>query len=235
VLATLDDVPDMLFRHREPAPVFTRQNERFADIYGFACMLLEGQAGDAKSGEVETFSLLFSMEQVFERYIAAFLVAEVMHRFGGASLYPQAKGHRFNLFRHQNEAVLRMAPDLLFVHEVAGSKKTLIVDTKWKRLTSGETSRPANDDLYQLYAYLHRYDCESAYLLYPKAANVVSRDFQALARATGDHVGTVGVRFVDLNRRLWTREGKDALASELAIIVRQGLDLARADAMEASA
>ena len=61
VLAILDDVPDLPFRHREPDPVFTRQNERFADIYGFACMLLEGQAPDARSGEVETFSLLFDM------------------------------------------------------------------------------------------------------------------------------------------------------------------------------
>jgi len=37
--------------------------------------------------------------------------------------------------------------------------------------------------------------------------------------------GTVGVRFVDLNRKLWTREGKTALADELASIVREGLDL----------
>src|SRR3954470_9298832 len=58
VLALLDDVPDLPFRHREPDPVFTRQNERFADIYAFACMLLESQAPDARSGEVETFSLL---------------------------------------------------------------------------------------------------------------------------------------------------------------------------------
>lgn len=238
VLALLDDVPDLPFRHREPDPVFTRQNERFADIYGFACMLLEGQAPDARSGEVETFSLLFDMEKVFERYIAAFIASEVMHRFSGASLYPQAKGHRFSLYRDQQEAVLRMAPDLLFVHEVAGApskKTTLIVDTKWKRLTSGEASRPANDDLYQLYAYLHRYDCQRAYLLYPKVAGVLPRDLEALARHAGDHVGTVGVRFVDLNRKLWTREGKTSLANELAVIVREGLGLTQPDTVEASA
>lgn len=234
VLALLDDVPDVPFRHREPEPVFTRQNERFADIYGFACMLLEGQAPDARIGDVETFSLLFDMEQVFERYIAAFLAAEVMHRFAGASLYPQAKGHRFSLYRDQQEAVLRMAPDLLFVHEMVGTKKTLIVDTKWKRLTSSEASRPAKDDLYQLYAYLHRYECQRAYLLYPKTGGL-PRDLHALARHAGDHVGTVGVRFVDLHRNLWTREGKTALANELAAIVREGLELAQPDVAEAYA
>ncbi|MCL0274607.1 McrC family protein, partial [Escherichia coli] len=84
VLALLDDVPDLPFRN-EPDPVFTRQNERFADIYGFACMVLEGHAPDARRGDVETFSLLFDMEQVFERYIAAFLKSEVMPRIPDAS------------------------------------------------------------------------------------------------------------------------------------------------------
>ena len=235
VLALLDDVPDLPFRHRESDPAFTRQNERFADIYGFACMLLEGQAPDARSGDLETFSLLFDMEQVFERYIAAFLASEVMHRFGNASLFPQAKGHRFSLYRDHQEPVLRMAPDLLFVHETLGLKKTLIVDTKWKRLSEEEGGRPSRSDLYQLYAYLHRYDCLRAFLLYPIAAGVLPRDLQALARHAGDHIGTVGVRFVDLNRKLWTREGKTALAHELAIMVREGLDLSDTASTEASA
>jgi 5-methylcytosine-specific restriction enzyme subunit McrC len=235
VLALLDDVPDLPFRHREPDPVFTRQNERFADIYNFACMLLEGQAPDARSGEVETFSLLFDMEQVFERYISAFFAAEVMHLFANASLFPQAKGHRFSLYRDQQEAVLRMAPDLLFVHETLGARKTLIVDTKWKRLSEEEGGRPSRSDLYQLYAYLHRYDCQRAFLLYPRAAGALPRDLQALARHAGDHVGTVGMRFVDLNRKLWTREGKTTLADELAAIVREGLEFTEAAPVEATA
>ena len=234
VLALLDDVPDRPFRQREPDPVFTRQNERFADIYGFASMLLEGQAPDARSGEVETFSLLFDMEKVFERYIAAFLASELMHRFADASLFPQAKGHRFSLYRDQHEAVLRMAPDLLFVHEIAGAKKTLIIDTKWKRLSEEDGGRPSRADLYQLYAYLHRYDCQRAYLLYPRSG-ALPRDLQALARHVGDHVGTVGVRFVELNRKLWTREGKTALGDELAVILREGLDLVATAPVGASA
>jgi 5-methylcytosine-specific restriction enzyme subunit McrC len=222
------------FRHREPDPAFTRQNERFADIFGFACMLLEGQAPDARSGEVETFSLLFDMEQVFERYVAAFLASEVMPRFADASLFPQAKGQRHNLYVDGQEKVLRMAPDLVFVHETAGAKRTLIIDTKWKRLSEEEGGRPSRADLYQLYAYLHRFDCQRAHLLYPKAAGIQTRDLNARGRNDSD-AGTVGVRFIDLNRKLWTREGRTALADELAVIVREGLDLAAAAPVEATA
>jgi 5-methylcytosine-specific restriction enzyme subunit McrC len=225
VLALLDDVPDPPFRHREPDPVFTRQNERFADIYGFACMLLEGQAPDARRGEVETFSLLFDMEQVFERYIAAFLKSEVVPRFVATTLWPQASGQRHHLYLDEQEKVLRMAPDLLFVHKTASAKRTLIVDTKWKRLSDEKGGRPSRADLYQIYAYLHRYECQRLYLLYPMAPSVLQRDLQALARHAGDPVGTVGVRFVDLNRKLWTREGRAALAQELGAIVGAGLSL----------
>jgi 5-methylcytosine-specific restriction enzyme subunit McrC len=219
-LALLDEVPDLPFRYREPDPVFTRQNERFADIFGFASMLLEGQSPDARRGDVETFSLLFDMEQVFERYIAAFLESEVMPRFAGAKLFPQAKGRRHHLYVDGTDKVMRMAPDLLFVHEAEDSKKTLIIDTKWKRLSDEESTRPSRSDLYQLYAYLHRYDCQRAHLLYPKAAGVDERDLQALGRNEAN-AGTVGMRFVDLNRKLWTREGKAALASELTAIVSE--------------
>jgi len=235
VLALLDDVPDLPFRHRESDPVFTRQNERFADVYRFACILLEGQAPDALGGEVETFSLLFDMERVFERYVAAFLASEVMHRLADVRLFPQARGYSFGLYRDRQGDVLRMTPDLLFLHEVQGVRRAFIIDTKWKRLSSEKGSRPSRSDLYQLYAYVHRYECRLAFLLYPRVAGVAPRDLQALTRQAGDHLGTVGVRFVDLNRKLWTREGKAALADELEAIVREGLNLTEAAPVEASA
>ena len=42
-------------------------------------------------------------------------------------------------------------------------------------------------------------------------------------------------RSVDLSRKLWTHEGKTGLANELAVIVREGLDLAEPIAVEATA
>ena len=233
VLAQLDDVPEQSARLHEPDPIFNRQNERFEDIYAFARMLIEGQAADARAGDVETFSLLFDMDQVFERYIAAFLATHVIPRVAGASLFPQAKGHRFSLYRDGDgagrEDVLRLAPDLLFTLDGPGGRRTLIIDTKWKRLSDKHAARPSNDDLYQLYAYLHRYDCDRAFLLYPHTDGVSTRDLDALARHAGTRVGTVGVRFVDLRHRLWTNSGRAALAQQLETIVREGFALQLTD------
>ncbi len=225
VRAMLDDVPDLAYRRHEAAPVFSRQNERFADIYGFASMLLEGQAPDARRGEVETFSLLFDMEQVFERYIAAFLKTHVVPGLDRVELHAQGKGHRWGLYKDDQEEVLRMRPDLLFVRTTPEGLQSLIVDTKWKRLKADQGARPSNEDLYQLYAYVNRYECQRACLLYPKVGDAEARDLRALARHAGDDVGTVGVRFVDLGGKLWTSVGREALARALTALVREGFGL----------
>ncbi len=233
VLGILDDVPEVAFRRGEPEPVFNRQNERFQDVYAFACMVLEGQAADARGGGVETFTLLFDMDKVFERFIAAFVQAEVIPQLDGAVARLQGKGDIRPLFRDPQAkgGVLNLKPDLLL--ECGG--KTLVLDTKWKRLSENKAARPKDSDLYQLYAYLHRYDCDRATLLYPARAGVEARDLHALRGKGGDKAGTVGVRFVDVSRQLWTRDGRAALASELAVIVREGLGLPPAEALQASA
>jgi 5-methylcytosine-specific restriction enzyme subunit McrC len=233
VLGILDDVPDMPFQRGDAAPVFNRQNERFEDIYSFACMVLEGQAADARQGRVETFSLLFDMDKVFERFIAAFVQVEVIPKIDGAVARPQGKGDRRPLFHdpHAKCGVLNLKPDLLVEH--AG--KTFVLDTKWKRLSEAKAARPSDSDLYQLYAYLHRYDCERATLLYPARSSLAPRDLDALRHKHGEKAGAIGVRFVDVGRPLWTPKGKADLAKELTDIIRDGLGLAAAGPVEATA
>ena len=222
-LALLDDVPDVAYRPGEPDPVFHRQNERFVEIYRFACMLLERQAADVRRGDVSTFSLLFNMDQVFERFIAAFLKEQVVpQEFPGAFVRPQGQGDQRNLFIDagpNQSAVLSLKPDIL----VEYNGQTIIIDTKWKRLPAGKPSRPSNDDFYQLYAYLQRYDCQHVFLLYPYAG-AHERTFTALQGASKDEKGSVGVRFVGLAGRLATPQGREELAKELAAILHEGFD-----------
>ncbi|MBX3269507.1 MAG: hypothetical protein KF729_04570 [Sandaracinaceae bacterium] len=233
-LAILDDVPEVAPDEARGEPVFNRQNERFRDVYAFACVVLEGQAPDARAGEVETFSLLFDMEKVFERYVAAFSRSHVLSRVPGTLLLPQGRGLRLGLFESDSRReVLRLAPDLLFEREAANETRRFIVDTKWKRLSDPARARPSDADLYQLYAYLRRYGCRRAVLLYPHVEGAAPRDLDALAGVEGQSVGVVGVRFVDVGKqKLWTTDGRQHLARELEALVREGLELVPAEAVE---
>jgi 5-methylcytosine-specific restriction enzyme subunit McrC len=233
VLSILDEVPDVPFHRGHPDPVFNRQNERFEDVYSFSCMVLEGQAADARRGHVETFTLLFDMDKVFERFIAAFVQAEVIPKIDGAVARPQGKGDCRPLFHdpHAKRGVLNLKPDLIV--ERAG--KTLVLDTKWKRLSEAKAARPSDPDLYQLYAYLHRYDCERATLLYPARAKLDRRDLDALRSKRGEKAGTIGVRFVDVSSPLWTPNGNADLARALADIISEGLGLSEPPPVEAPA
>jgi 5-methylcytosine-specific restriction enzyme subunit McrC len=233
VLGLLDDVPDVPFHRGEPAPVFHRQNERFEDIHAFATMVLEGQAAEARGGRIETFTLLFDMDKVFERFIAAFVQREVIPKIEGAVARPQGEGDRRPLFHdpHAKRGVLRLKPDLLV--ERAG--KTLVLDTKWKRLAETKTARPSDPDLYQLYAYLHRYDCERVTLLYRARAKLECRDLEALRSKGGEKAGTIGVRFVDVSSPLWTLKGRAGLVEALTNIICEGLDVVPPGSLEATA
>ena len=228
--ALLDEVPPLRDPSDPPVVQFTRQNERLKDLFEFAVLLLSGLTPDVRAGSNSTFTLLFDMDRVFEGYIAQFLLRYVVPGIPGLNLYPQARDHREYLFLPSHEEdgqkALQLAPDLLFRYSGAPpGRPILIVDTKWKRLDPNRGSRPSNSDLYQLYAYLHRYGCERAFLLYPQVDGVRTSGLRAMGPGKDNASGEVGVRFVDLRLKLWTSEGRAALARELDAIVREGLGL----------
>lgn len=200
---------------------FTRQNERYRLVYEFARALLAGETPGIRGGEKPSFSLLFDMDKVFERYIAAVLSSRVVPQVPGLELRPQARGAHQFLFHQANDrkaGVLRMAPDLLF--KLADSSPgSLVIDTKWKRLDA-KKQVPPKDDLYQLYAYLHRYGCERAFFLMPEVAGANKQDFVTIDAGKERRVG---VRLVNLNLPLHKPEGREALTTQLEAIVREGL------------
>lgn len=232
-LALLADVTPAADPKALPSVSFNRQNERFQDLYEFARMVLTGMAPDVRSGEVRCFTLLFDMDKVFERFVAAFIGRYVVPRIHGLRLYPQGEGNRRYLYvpddSDKGRRALLLTPDMLFSLDQPGQPHRLfIIDTKWKQLDKAMGARPANGDLYQLYAYLLRYGCERAFLLYPAADGLEPEDYEARANeeqdpVAGHPIGTVGARFVDLRVDLATQAGRDTLAVQLESIVREGL------------
>jgi 5-methylcytosine-specific restriction enzyme subunit McrC len=229
-LAILDEVTPIADVASVPPLTFTRQNERFQDIYEFALLILYDQTPDPRAGNNQTFSLLFDMDKVFEGFVAQFIKRYVEPRIPGLVLHAQAKKHREYLFnpvdKNTNSGALELKPDLLFHFNRPGAPKSevLVGDTKWKILDPKSGGRPSGDDFYQLYAYVRRLGCQSAFLLYPQTLGVSSRDFEALD-AERAQVGRVGTRFVDLSVALDTDVGRQLLAEQLKSILLKALNL----------
>jgi len=223
-LLLLDDVADTEVQDSDFSRIaINRQNERFEEILQFCRLLLLGRTPTVQAGGTKTFSLLFDMNKVFERFVAAFLRRYVAQRFPGVQIFPQAAHHKRHLMESERAGVLRLEPDILI--EDSGGRR-LVMDTKWKRLTAGNRGRGgvAEADLYQLYAYTRRYGCQRSVLLYPHAPGLEARDFHVLD-SEGNRKEQVAVRLVCLQRNLHKENERVTLADELEKVVRDGLDL----------
>lgn len=229
-LAILDDVVPIADVASVPSLTFTRQNERFQDIYDFALLILNDQTPDPRAGNNQTFSLLFDMDKVFEGFIAQFIKRYVEHRIPGLELHAQAKGNLTYLFDPSEKAssrgALELKPDLLFKYPSDGTTRLLVGDTKWKVLDPKYGGKPSRDDFYQLYAYVRRFGCHHAFLLYPRTPGVEPHEFHALDDKNAK-IGQVGTRFVDLSVALDNPTGRNLLAAELETILRAALKLAK--------
>lgn len=220
--ALLDEVPD-LAPHATRDVHFDRQNLRFRDVYRFAGHILADSAPDLRAGQEASFSLLYNMDALFERFIAEFIDRHVLagpdlpDSLKDWRLAPQAEAHREYLLYAGRSGVLHMKPDLLFTR----GDDRFIIDTKWKHIEPGPEARPTNDDLYQLYAYLRRFGCRRVTLLYPSASSVEGSNFALIDNGPI----AIGVRFVDLSCDLTTSAGKQRLVEQLRGLIREGVEV----------
>lgn len=102
-------------------------------------------------GQWHGISLLFPMEKLYERFVAAWLRR---HLVPGAILRAPAASEYLCL--HESTRMFRLEPDLLVEHE--GCR--WLLDTKWKRLDGADRTNNyglSQADLYQLFAYGMKY------------------------------------------------------------------------------
>ncbi|SHM96432.1 5-methylcytosine-specific restriction enzyme subunit McrC [Pseudomonas asturiensis] len=114
-------------------------------------LIIQQQTPLAVAGEWQGMSLLFPMEKLFERYVAACLRDSLP---ADATLYVQPSSEF--LCTHQGKKVFQLRPDLM----ITQGEKKWVLDTKWKRL-DGEPGRKNyglnQDDFYQMLAYGQKY------------------------------------------------------------------------------
>ena len=114
-------------------------------------LILGDQSPLAVSGDWRGISMLFPMEQLFERYVEVLLRRQLC---AGAALKAQSRQH--SLCQHQDGKIFELRPDLLLTNE----ERCWVLDTKWKVLDSADRKNRyglSQADFYQLFAYGHKY------------------------------------------------------------------------------
>ncbi len=150
--------------HAPETSDLNRMQRRYASVVDLAHLFLSGQFLDTRSGRQRAFSLLFNMNQLFERYTASIL--RPITRQHGLRLVEQGP-RRYLGHDEDGRGRLLMRPDIALL-DVDG-RPVAIFDTKWKRLEAKDPlSGLSSADLYQMASYATAYRCRTVALLYPE-------------------------------------------------------------------
>lgn len=133
-----------------------RTNTAFHQLHSLARMFLIGDWQTTTIGRMEGFALLFPMNDLFEVYVGRTMQAALAPRM--VSL--QDTGHHA-LEEHGRGGLFRLQPDIVVDGDI-------VIDTKWKSLTRGETTcGVSQSDVYQMLAYQRAYNARRLMLVYP--------------------------------------------------------------------
>jgi len=165
LLADVSDVPLSSLPWRRIQ--IDRSNRRWRNLVDLARLLLGGrwQQTHAQARAPEGVTLLFPMNDLFERYIAV----QLRRALAGTGLDVVAQGGFAYCLGPWNDGDPVVGdshptrPDIL-VKE--GDRVVAVLDTKWKHMGKGV----AHADLYQMMAYARLYACRRLILLYPATA-----------------------------------------------------------------
>jgi len=220
-IVLLDDVTDReIGLHDFERVHLTRNNERFRPLLEFCRMVICGESPTTALGKRQTFSLLFPMEKLFEEFVAAFICRHATY-FGleRTCIHAQARGRQKHLLlRDDKSKRFWLKPDIVIEH--TSHKVQMIIDTKWKHLKTSEVDANngvAQSDIYQLYAYAHRYQSPHNVLLYPQVKGIDPQHLQIIGGDGGVDEKHIHVEFINLHKDM--RKGTQRLKGEMREII----------------
>jgi 5-methylcytosine-specific restriction enzyme subunit McrC len=144
---------------------FNRLNEEYKKIFDFALVFIRHLNIQLMSGKNDTYSFMFDMNVLFEEFIAEFIKQE--------SLLRESESYKDCVLnvkrqRHLSEMpkLFKMEPDICIQNK---SVTKLIIDTKYKLLDDCDRRLGVSQaDMYQMFAYSHKFNCKRVVLLYPE-------------------------------------------------------------------
>ena len=165
-----------------------RSNKDYETIMQWSKVFLLNKSFPTFSGSNNSRALLFPMEKVYESYVAKYL-KKILEK-DGWDVSSQDRGYYLFIEPRLQFALI---PDIICKH----GKRTIIMDTKWKKLINNERINYgiSQSDMYQMYAYSKKYKTSEIWLLYP--LNDEMKEHSEISFNSGDGT-TVNIYFVDL-------------------------------------
>ena len=168
--------------------VINRNTENYEILIKWSKVFLMNKSFTTFTGSTNSRALLFPMESVYESYVAKQM--KKVFCLDGWDVHTQDRGH-YLFTEPKKQFALR--PDIV----IRKDNRTIILDTKWKRLYENERNNYgiSQEDMYQMYAYSKKYETSEVWLLYP--INEDMRDHPAIEFYSGDNT-YVRLFFVDV-------------------------------------
>lgn len=167
LLFALDEVPssEQLSADWQASRATNRLFLRYEPALRWAEVLLQGKAYGVNTGQHRYMSLLFSMERVFEEYVAA-----GFRKYNTVGEVLIQESSQYLIDEHGGTQKFRLRPDIVLYRQGPAGRQTLVLDTKWKTIDGTDRSGTYGidqTDLYQLYAYGKKYNATELVLIYP--------------------------------------------------------------------
>lgn len=197
-----------------------RRFKRFDFQVNLAKMLVVHAVPD-QCGRASTYSLLFDMNIVFERYIGAML----QYLAGEMGFHVRLQAMDDSLLIRHGRRTFGLKPDVaIYVKE----RLVCLVDTKWKVLNLSEPHEGVTaGDMYQAYAYGKEYACPRVVLLYPRVAGLGPNIADYRHKPGADDSARIIIATVDVGQS--ATSGSDSVASQLREMLQSQLSRGRAD------
>lgn len=165
-----------------------RNNRDYEIIMQWSKVFLLNKSFTTFSGNNNSRALLFSMEKVYESYVAKHL-----KKILGEDGWDVSSQDRSYYLFTEPRLQFALRPDIVCKR----GERTIIMDTKWKKLVNNERINYgiSQSDMYQMYAYSKKYKASEIWLLYP--LNDEMKEHSEISFNSGDGT-TVNIYFVDL-------------------------------------
>jgi len=138
---------------------FDRLNCRFHKSFILAKQLFNSNSVIGGNSKEENIGILFQMNELFEKYIGK-ICKDILHE----NVQLQKSYKKLLVSSYSNRDFYPLIPDIIINKN---NKIKMIIDTKWKK--QDNNFFVVREDLFQMYAYLTRYDdVDTVVVLYPK-------------------------------------------------------------------